>query len=124
MSDATLARDLRNVLNAEGMNDQTINTAIQGELKEAQIAQTYPGVVASINNNQAGFSASLNTSLTASGATWNGVVYNLTALGLSMGIKLVATEELSAIRTHANTPGFDSAKALTNMLRIIKAAER
>ncbi|MCP4425500.1 MAG: hypothetical protein GY803_13485 [Chloroflexi bacterium] len=124
MSDADLAGDLRQLLDTYGMTAESINDAIGKELKETQIEALFTAVIANINLNKIAFSANLNNALTARGATWNGVVYNLAPLGLSFGLKLAATEELSAIRTHAPTPGFDAAKALTNLLRLIKAAER
>lgn len=126
MTDAALARDLRDALNAPnvGMGDAIIDQAINGQLREDSIAATYPGEVAQMLANKLAFASALDQTLLNRGAVWNHPVYNLTALNLSPGTRMVATEELTAIRTWAPAPGFDAAKALTNMLRIIKAAER
>jgi hypothetical protein len=126
MTDAVLARDLRDALNAPlvGMTDAQIDTAIQGQLKEDQIPISYPAEVGLLLANKIAFANALDQTLIQRGAIWNAVVYNLIALGLTPGITRVATEELSAIRTWAPNARFDAGKALTNLLRIIKAAER
>ena len=127
MNDVQFAALLRALLalyatmTATQIND-TINSP-QG-LKESLIAQQLAGAVGLLNQNKLAFAAALDAALVNAGAVWNVNVYNLNGLAMSFGIKLVAREELSAIRTHAPTIGFDAAKALTNMLRLIKAAER
>lgn len=126
MTDAVLARDLRDALNDPlvGMTDAQIDNAILGQLKEDQTPLSHPAQVGLLLANKIAFANALDQILIQRGAVWNAVVYDLTALGLSPGIKRVATEELSAIRTWAPNAGFDAGKALTNLLRIIKAAER
>jgi hypothetical protein len=126
MTDDVLARDLRDALNTAnvGMSDAMIDQAIVGQLREDGIAMTQQAPVARLLANKAAFANALDQTLLMRGAAWNQRVYDLVQLNLSPGIQLVATEELTAIRTWSPTPRFDAAKALTNMLRIIKAAER
>ncbi|HEU0013095.1 MAG TPA: hypothetical protein VFQ45_05400 [Longimicrobium sp.] len=118
-----LANALRTALGTIGMTATDINTAIGGSLHEASIASTYGTQVGNIAGNPAAFATAIDGAATGLGATWTAPVYNLTPLNLTPGVKLPATEELSAIRTHSGSAAFDPAKALTNMLRIIKVAE-
>ena len=51
-------------------------------------------------------------------------MWNLRPTNIATGLRLSATEELGAICRYGGHPGFDAAKALTNLLRLIKAAAR
>ncbi len=122
MSDQDLAIIIRGALGVVGLDNGAIDALIAGELKEAALASNAAST--QMTNNATAFRDDLDHRLTQAGAVWSPPVYNLAGLGLTMGVKMVATEELAAIRTHAGTPGFDGAKAVTNMLRIVKAIER
>ena len=50
--------------------------------------------------------------------------WDLGAVDLTGPLKRVATEEVNAISKHGPTSGFDAAKALTNILRMIKGRNR
>jgi hypothetical protein len=115
---------IRGVLNRYALTDQLIDNIIPHELKEADVATHLKTAVTNMTFWKNEFANALDQAITALGAIWNAPTYNLAPLGLPMGVQLAATEELSAIRTHAPTPGYDAAKALTNMLRLIKVAER
>ncbi len=119
------AAALRNVLVAAGMTNNQIDTAIQGELKEVEIAHTYNGVVAAIGNGAA-LRGSLIHEVTGVGGAFAPATntWNLTGTNINFGLRLSATEECGAICKYGNTAGFDAAKAVTNLLRLIKAAER
>lgn len=115
---------IRGVLTQYGMTAGDIDADIAGELKEAVIAHSRAAAVQNINLNKVQFGTDMDQAITGLGAVWTHPVYNLTPLNLPFGVKLVATEELSAIKTHSPSPNFDAAKALTNMLRMIKIAEK
>ncbi len=124
MPDLTLSAAIRAELIAHaGITTNQINTLIGAPLKESDIDANYAAQVGTLYGNRVAFAAGIDTAVTNQGGVWTGNVYNLLPLGL-VKLKMVAAEELSAIRTHAATPGFDAGKALTNMLRLIKAAER
>ena len=124
MADRDLSNAIRGVLNTYAATNALIDRCIRGSLREADIAQNLPHSVTTMRLKKVEFAAALDQALTALGAVWQNPTYNLAGLGLSPGIRLVATEELSAIRTYAPTAGYDAAKALTNMLRLIKTIER
>jgi hypothetical protein len=51
-------------------------------------------------------------------------IWNLRPTNIAPGLRLSATEELGAICKYGGHPGFDAAKAITNLLRLIKSAGR
>ena len=116
---------LRAVLNDCGIPNHQIDAAIAGELKEVQVAQTFAAVVAALGTG-AMIKAALIQRVTRLGATYDDTtrVWNLVPTRISMGLRLSATEELGAICRYGGHPGFDAAKAITNVLRLIKAAPR
>lgn len=114
---------LCDVLEAAGMTRIEIETAIGGELKEVDIAETYSVVVIGIGNG-GNLRADLIQEVTRVGGAVAGNVWNLTPTNINGGLRLSATEELGAICRYGGTPTFDAAKAVTNLLRLIKAARR
>lgn len=92
LTDARLARILRDALNAYAMTDTLIATLIHGELKETGIASSYPDAVTNLKNQRFAFAANLQNALLREGAIWLGNVYSL-GTQMSFGFKLVATEE-------------------------------
>lgn len=122
MPNANLVAGLRGLLNNYGMPDADIDQAIAGELKEVSIEHAYGNVVAAIADpNNGGFTIAFNGVINGLGGVWKAPVWDLSQLALTMPLSAVAPEELSAITTHGPTPGFDAGKALTNLLRLIKA---
>lgn len=124
MTNQTMATAIRGVLARYAVSDALISAATRQELKEQDVAQHLANAVNTMRISKLAFAAALDAALVHLGAVWGGTTYNLAALGLTPGVRMAATEELSAIRTHAPTAGYDPAKALTNMLRLIKVAER
>lgn len=115
---------LRGVLNRFAATDLLIDKCCAIELKESDVAQYLPNAVNTMRLKKTEFATALDQAVTGLGAVWNGTFYAVNGMGLPIALRQPATEELSAIRTHAPTVGYDPAKALTNMLRLIKAAER
>lgn len=123
MPNAQLKAALQALLNTYGMSNKMIAQATAGQLKEVNIAATYAAIVTEIGApNNVNFTNAFNAAITGLGGVWNAPVWNLGALGLTTPLPVVAVEECSAITTHGPTVGFDAAKALTNILRMIKAA--
>jgi hypothetical protein len=124
MTNQTMATAIRGVLAQYAVSNALINGVITTQLKEQDVAEHLAIAVNTMLVSKLGFAAALDLAMVGLGAVWGGATYNLAALNLTPGVRMAATEELSAIRTHAPTAGYDAAKALTNMLRLIKAAER
>lgn len=124
MPNADLAQAIRRVLNDYAATDVLIDRLMGIELKESDVATYLRHAVNTMLIKKTEFAAALHAELLGLNATWNAPTYNLVPLHLTPVVRLTATEELSAIRTHAPSPNYDPAKALTNMLRIIKVAER
>lgn len=124
MADIDLSNAIRGVLNTYAATNALIDRVIRQALREADVTQHLPNSVTTMRLKKVEFAAALHQALIVLGAVWQNPVYNLGGLGLSPGVRRAATEELSAIRTHAPTAGYDAAKALTNMLRLIKSIER
>ena len=106
------------------MTNIQINQAIWGELKELSVASDYPMVAAAIAPpHNTAFTDAFNEAVQGAGGVRNGR-WNLAGIKLTPPLSMVAPEECNAISTHGPTPMFDAAKALTNILRLIKAGER
>lgn len=113
---------LRTVLNGCGMSNAQIAAAVAGPLREIEVGANYPGVVAAMAApNNLAFANAFDQAITNLGGVWNPPVWNLAALGLTPPLSMVAVEECSAISKYARTNAFDAVKALTNILRMIKA---
>ena len=125
MADRELALALRSVLGQYEISDALIDIVIKHEIKECDIDKHAVKYVAILNKNKDALGNVLDAALMKYGVTWNAVssTYNFASMGLNKtGVS--ATEDLSAIRRFSSTENFDAAKALANMLRLIKAAER
>jgi hypothetical protein len=125
VGDMELSRAIRNALNVAGITDADIDQMISGQLRENDIANDYPVAVGRMLQNKIPFAAALDGELLQLGATWGNPRYNLSALGLSSGaVQQFATEQVTAIRTWTPQNNYDAAKALTDMLRVVKRLER
>lgn len=118
------ATALRNVLASAGMSPGDIDTILGGEIKELTIERTCPAV-ATIGDGTA-LRAALIEQVTLAGGIFDPAtdLWDLRTADIAPVLRLPATEECSAICRFGGTPTFDSAKALTNLLRLVKAAER
>ena len=124
MSNADLAAALRLVLRAifPGLPNGEITSYIGGELKEIAVANDWAQWIQ--NMNGPAFAQALDNELGQRGVTWQNNGYNFGPLGLTPPSSQTAPEDLNASRRYAPTATFDKAKAITNLLRAIKTAER
>jgi len=124
MSNAHLATALRLVLNTvcPSVPDSAISEYIKQELKEVAVAKDWASFIQHITGPA--FAQALDAELGNYGVVWQGHAYNFGPLGLTPPTSYTAPEDLNATRKYAMTANFDKAKAITNVLRAIKTAER
>jgi hypothetical protein len=124
MPNQHLANALRQVLITliPGLPPASITVYLKKEIKEMSVAVDWAPAVANITGPA--FALALDNELTNIGVPWVGNAYNFAPAGLTGPTKITAPEDLNALKNYSATPQFDVAKALANVLRAIKTAER
>jgi hypothetical protein len=98
------------------------------EIREYDIAKRFPVAVQLLDSTMEGHVRKvcylIHQKLIDEGATWHGYVYRLGPnFQLSFPDRQLCTEELSTLWRLANA-GWDAAKALTNILRVMRALKK
>lgn len=124
-ADKALAGGLRKLINDYEMSDPSINDVlVKGVPKEVYVEKECWMAVNTIKYYREAFAKEMGEILTGLDAVQTGNIYDLKPMGLSKDIEGISTEELNAISKYASRQDFDATKALTNILRIIRKAER
>lgn len=123
MADKDLARTLRQFMVVYEMPNEYIDSFIAGSITELDIQKKATAFIDFIKNHRTEFASDLQDALVNIDGVLVNNKYDLSACGLTL-LKKTATEELSVIHQFAKTSNFDAGKAVTNLLRLIKAGER
>ena len=131
MPNKDLAEALRSALGTLVIRGQALSTVaidyfIGQEIKEMEIAAAIPDDLVGNQPYITAFVQAVHANLLAKGAFYNAAsqTYNFDALLLTGPVARTAGEDLSAIKKYGDLNRCDLAKAITNVLRNIKAAER
>ncbi|MEM7685746.1 MAG: hypothetical protein AAF293_13035 [Pseudomonadota bacterium] len=130
MSNHDLTQDLRAVLrnlvvNGQNITDATIAHFLGQEIKEVEIGRAIPADIQTDQVYITTFVANLhNTLIATTNVSYANGSYDLGGYGLSGPTDKAAGEDLSAIKKYGDLGSCDLVKAITNLLRLIKTAER